>query len=130
SRQVWIFRQQTDGVRVEDDPDLLAARGIGLDEVQRALAAASSNTPVGALSGPQKAATLQADTLPTTAAGYDPLIIAYRNGAPVRLRDVARSVDSVQNDKSANWFNGTRAVTVAIFRQADANTVEVVDLIK
>src|SRR5207244_6165311 len=99
-------------------------------EVQRALAAASSNTPVGALSGPQKAATLQADTLPTTASGYGPLIIAYRNGAPVRLRDVARAIDSVQNDKSANWYNGTRTVTVAIFRQADANTVEVVDRIK
>jgi len=128
--QVIIFGQQKYAVRVQVDPDLLAIRGIGLDEVQRALAAASSNTPVGALSGPQKAATLQADTLPTTAAGYDPLIIAYRNGAPVRLRDVARAVDSVQNDKSANWFNGTRAVTVAIFRQADANTVEVVDQIK
>src|SRR5499427_4483111 len=128
--QVLIFGQQKYAVRVQVDPDLLAVRGIGLDEVQRALAAASSNTPVGALSGPQKAATLQADTLPTTGAGYDPLIIAYRNGAPVRLRDVARSLDGVQNDKSANWFNGTRAVTVAIFRQADANTVEVVDQIK
>ena len=128
--QVLIFGQQKYAVRVQVDPDLLAIRGIGLDEVQRALAAASSNTPVGGLSGPQKAATLQADTLPTTAAGYNPLIIAYRNGAPVRLHDVARSVDGVQSDKSANWFNGTRAVTVAIFRQADANTVEVVDQIK
>src|SRR2546430_579500 len=62
--QVTIFGQQKYAVRVQVDPDLLAIRGIGLDEVQRALAAASSNTPVGALSGPQKAATLQADTLP------------------------------------------------------------------
>src|SRR5215510_11452285 len=98
--------------------------------VSRNTPSASRSIPIGSLSGPQKAATLQADTLPTTAAGYDPLIIAYRNGAPVRLRDVARSVDGVQNDKSANWFNGTRAVTVAIFRQADANTVEVVNQIK
>ena len=128
--QVSIFGSQKYAVRVQVDPDLLAMRGIGLDEVQRALAAASSNTPVGALSGQQKAATLQADTQPTKASDYDPLIIAYRNGAPVRIGDVARTIDSVQNDKSANWYNGTRAITVAIFRQPDANTVEVVNQVK
>jgi HAE1 family hydrophobic/amphiphilic exporter-1 len=109
---------------------LLAMRGIGLDDVQRALAAASSTTPVGGLSGPQKAATLQADTTLTQASGYVPLIIAYRNGAPVRLGDVARVVDSVQNDKLGNWYNGKRAITVAVFRLADANTVEVVKQVK
>ena len=128
--QISIFGSQKFAVRVQVDPDLLATRGIGLDEVQRALAAASSTTPVGALSGPRKAATLQADTELTKASAYDPLIIAYRNGAPVRLGDVARAVDSVETDKSANWFNGSRAVTLAIFRQADANTVEVVNRVK
>ena len=64
------------------------------------------------------------------AAGYVALIIAYRNGAPVRLGDVATVVDSVQNDKLANWYNGKRAITIGIFRQADANTVEVVKQIK
>jgi HAE1 family hydrophobic/amphiphilic exporter-1 len=128
--QVSIFGQQKYAVRVQVDPDQLAIRGIGLDEVQRALAAASSNTPVGALSGPEMAATLQADTQRTKASAYDPLIIAYRNGAPVHLGDVARAIDGVEADKSANWFNGGRAVTVAIFRQADANTVEVVNRIR
>src|SRR5437763_2352675 len=128
--QVNIFGQQKYAIRVQVDPDLLAARGIGLDEVQRALAAASSTTPVGALNGPQKASTLQADTQLGRAAGYVPLIIAYRNGAPVRLADVARVIDSVQADKVGNWYNGGRAVTVAVFRQADANTVEVVNRIK
>src|SRR5437016_271894 len=91
--QVFTYGTQKYAIRVQVDPDLLAIRGIGLDEVQKALVAASSSTPVGALSGPQKAATLQADTQPTQASGYEPLIIAYRNGAPVRLSDVARVVD-------------------------------------
>ncbi|HEY6259508.1 MAG TPA: efflux RND transporter permease subunit [Xanthobacteraceae bacterium] len=128
--QISIFGPQKFAVRVQVDPDLLAIRGIGLDEVQRALAAASSTTPVGALSGPQKAATLQADTQPTRAAGYEPLIIAYRNGAPVRLSDVARVIDSVEANKNGNWYNGRRAITVAVSRQPDANTVEVVNQVK
>src|SRR5262249_29531569 len=110
--QVFTYGSQKYAVRIQVDPDLLAVRGIGLDEVQKTLAAASSNTPVGALHGPLKTATLQADTEMTKAAAYAPLIIAYRNGAPVRLGDVARPVDSVLNDKAANWFNGTRALSV------------------
>ena len=128
--QVSIFGVQKYAVRVQIDPDQLARRGIGLDEVQRALVAASSTTPVGGLSGLQKAATLQADTNPTQASGYLPLIIAYRNGAPVRLGDVASVIDSVQSDKLGNWYNGRRAITVAVFRQSDANTVEVVNQVR
>src|SRR5712672_1609985 len=101
-----------------------------MDEIQRAIAAASSTTPVGALSGPQKAATLQADTQLTQASGYLPLIIAYRNGASVQLSDVARVIDSVQVRESWNWYNGSRAITVAVFRQPDANTVDVVNQVK
>ena len=91
--QVSLFGAQKLAVRVQVDPDLLAIRGIGLDEVQRALAAASSNAPVGALSGPRRAATLQADTVLAKASAYDPLIIAYRNGAPVRQRCRPRRAD-------------------------------------
>jgi hydrophobic/amphiphilic exporter-1 (mainly G- bacteria), HAE1 family len=128
--QVFTYGSQKYAVRVQVDPNLLAMRGIGLDEVQKALAAASSNTPVGSLNGPQKAATLQADTELTRASAFMPLIIAYRNGAPVRLGDVARVVDSVLGDKGANWFNGERAMSVPVLRQSDANTVEVADRIK
>jgi HAE1 family hydrophobic/amphiphilic exporter-1 len=128
--QIAIFGPQKYAVRVQVDPDLLAARGISIDEVQRAVAAASSTTPVGALSGPQKAVTLQADTQMTQASGYLPLIIAYRNGAPVRLGEVAQVIDSVQVRDSWNWYNGSRAITVAVFRQPDANTVEVVNQVK
>src|SRR5262244_210104 len=87
--QVFTYGSQKYAVRVQVNPDLLAVRGIGLDEIQRTLAAASSNTPVRSLSGPLKAATLQADTELMKASAYAPLIIAYRNGAPVRLGDVA-----------------------------------------
>jgi HAE1 family hydrophobic/amphiphilic exporter-1 len=128
--QVMTYGSQKYAIRVQVDPDLLAVRGIGLDEIQKALAAATSNTPVGSLSGPQRTATLQADTELTRAAAYTSLIVAYRNGAPVRLGDVARVVDSVQNDKAANWFNGTRAMSVPVLRQPDANTVEVANRIK
>ena len=128
--QISIFGPQKYAVRVQVDPDQLARRGISLDEVQRAVAAASSITPVGALSGPQKAATLQADTELARAEGYAPLIIAYRNGAPVRLTDVAKVIDSVQVRDSWNYYNGSRAITVGIFRQPDANTVDVVNQIK
>jgi len=128
--QVFTYGSQKYAVRVQVNPDLLAVRGIGLDEIQRTLAAASSNTPVGSLSGPQKAATIQADTELTRASAYAPLIVAYRSGAPVRLGDVARIVDGVLNDKGANWFNGERAMSVPVLRQADANTVEVANRIK
>jgi hydrophobic/amphiphilic exporter-1 (mainly G- bacteria), HAE1 family len=128
--QVFTYGSQKYAVRVQVNPDLLAVRGIGLDEIQKALAAANSNTPVGSLSGPLKAATLQADTELMKASAYAPLIIAYRNGAPVRLGDVAHVIDGVLNDKGANWFNGERAMSVPVLRQADANTVEVADRIK
>jgi HAE1 family hydrophobic/amphiphilic exporter-1 len=128
--QISIFGPQKYAVRVQVDPDQLARRSISLDEVQRAVAAASSTTPVGALSGPLKSATLQADTELARAEGYAPLIIAYRNGAPVRLTDVAKVIDSVQVRDSWNWYNGSRAITVGIFRQPEANTVDVVNQIR
>jgi HAE1 family hydrophobic/amphiphilic exporter-1 len=128
--QISIFGPQKFAVRVQVDPDQLARRSISLDEVQRAVAAASSITPVGTLSGPQKAATLQADTELARAEGYGPLIITYRNGAPVRLTDIAKVIDSVQVRDSWNYYNGSRAITVGIFRQPDANTVDVVNEIK
>jgi HAE1 family hydrophobic/amphiphilic exporter-1 len=128
--QVFTYGSKKYAIRVQVDPDLLAIRGIGLDEVQKALVDATSNTPVGSLSGPQKAATLQTDTDLTKASAYESLIIAYRHGAPVRLGEVARVIDSVQSDKGANWFNGTLAMSVPVLRQSDANTVDVANRIK
>ena len=128
--QVSVFGAQKHAVRVQVDPNSLAAMGVGFDEVRDAIAGANSNKPVGSLSGPDRSVILQATDQMTEAAQYRPLIIAYRNGMPVRLGDVAKIVDSVENDKTASWFNGERSILLALQRQPDANTVQVVDAVK
>jgi hydrophobe/amphiphile efflux-1 (HAE1) family protein len=128
--QVQVFGAQKYAVRVQVDPNALAAMGIGLDQVRDAIAAANSNKPVGSLSGPRQSLTLEASGQLTEAAGYRPLIVAYRKGNPVRLGDVAQVLDSVENDKTASWLNGQRSILLAVQRQPDANTVAVVDAIK
>jgi hydrophobic/amphiphilic exporter-1 (mainly G- bacteria), HAE1 family len=128
--QVQVFGQQKYAVRVQVDPDALSARGIGIDDVRQALADTNSNAPLGTLMGDRRLLTLQATGQLEKAADYQNLIVTYRKGAPVRLGEIARIVDSVENNRIAGWLNGTRSITLAIQRQPDANTVEVVDNIK
>ncbi|HYB74379.1 MAG TPA: efflux RND transporter permease subunit, partial [Candidatus Sulfotelmatobacter sp.] len=128
--QVQVFGSQKYAVRVQADPTALAAQDIGIDEVQQAVAQQNVNQPTGTLYGPHQAFTVQATGQLTNAAAYRPLIVAYRNGAPVRLGDVGRVIDSVQTDKSASWYGDARAVILAIQRQPGTNTVKVVDAIK
>jgi HAE1 family hydrophobic/amphiphilic exporter-1 len=128
--QVQVFGQQKYAVRVRLDPRALAARGIGIDEVTSAIQRANVNLPTGLLTGTHKAFTVQATGQLMDAAAYRPLIVAYRNGSPVRLEELGNVIDSVQNDKVANWFNTTRAEVLAIRRQPGTNTVQVVDNIK
>jgi len=128
--QVQVLGAQKFAVRVQVDPDALAARGIGIDEVHKALTEANVNIPTGTLFGRHQAFTVQATGLLTKAEDFAPIIVAWRNGAPVRLRDVARVLDSVQNDKVATWFNGIRGIVLTIQRQPGYNTVQVVDDIK
>jgi HAE1 family hydrophobic/amphiphilic exporter-1 len=128
--QVQVFGAQKFAVRVQVDPQKLAAMGIGIDDIKNALASANSNTPVGSLNGPAQTFTLQATGALQQASQYKPIIIAYRNGAPIRLGDVANVIDSVQNDKTASWINGKRNIQLAVYRQPDANTVQVVDSVR
>ncbi|HLJ63755.1 MAG TPA: efflux RND transporter permease subunit, partial [Stellaceae bacterium] len=128
--QVQVFGAQKYAVRIEADPSALAARGIGLDDLQNAVAAANSSAPVGTLDGKQQGFTIEANTQLNHASDYMPVIIKYVNGAPVRVRDVAVAVDSVENTRLAAWFDGTRGAILAVLRQPDANTVDVVDSIK
>jgi len=128
--QVLIYGSQKYAVRVQIDPEAMASRNIAMDEVQKALSAASSISPLGTLSGPRQQFTIQTTGQPADAASFRPLIVAWRNGAPVRLGDIAKVIDSVENDKVAGWFNGKRAIMLAIQRQPDANTVDVVDSVK
>jgi len=126
--QVSVFGGQKYAVRVQVDPNAMAAHNVDLQTVQSAVAHATSARPIGRLMGAQ-ALTLNMSNGPTHAADYAPLIVSYRNGAPVRLRDIAEIVDSVENENVAAWYNGARTITLSVFRQPGSNTVEVVDSI-
>ena len=128
--QVTIFGSQKYAVRVQVDPRALAARGIGLDEVEQAIARANVNKPTGTLYGAHQAVNVQATGQLLDASAYRPLIVAYRNGSPVRLQEIGRVIDGVQTDKVAGWFNDERAVVLAVQRQPGTNTIEVVDAIR
>ena len=128
--QVSIWGSQKFAVRVRFDPDALAAKGIAVNEVREALARANSNSPLGTLDGPTQTFVLDASGPLARAELYKPLIVAWRNGAPVRLADVATVEDLVENDKVASWLNGRRSIILAVQRQPDANTVQVTDAVK
>jgi len=128
--QVQIYGSQKFAVRAQLNPKSLASRGIGIDEVTNAIEKANVNLPTGTLWGKEKAFTVQATGQLYNAEAYRPLIVAYRNGSPVHLEELGRVIDSVENDKVANWYNNTRSIVLAIQRQPGTNTVEVVDAIK
>ncbi len=128
--QVMVYGSQKYAVRIQLDPWALANRGIGIDEVERAVQSANVNLPTGILQGPNRAFTVKASGQLTEASAYLPVIVAYRNGAPVRLGDLGKAIDSVENDKTAAWYINRRAVILAIQRQPGTNTVEVAGAIK
>ena len=128
--QVQVFGMQKYAVRVQLDPKALAARQIGIDEVTEAIRRGNVDLPTGTLYGAHKAFTIEATGQLTRAADYRPLIVTYRNGSPVRLESLGQVIDSVQNNKTANWYNGKRGMVLAIQRQPGTNTVQVVDNIR
>jgi HAE1 family hydrophobic/amphiphilic exporter-1 len=128
--QVGVFGPQQFAVRVQVDPNKLAAYGLGIDQVEQAVAAGNVNQPLGTLYGAHQSFTIQANGQLKNAAQFRPLIVAYRNGNPVRLQEVASVIDSVQNDKVAAWFGQTRGIVLSVQRQPGVNTVAVVDEIK
>ncbi len=128
--QVQIFGAQKYAVRAQLNPKALAARSIGIDEVAAAIANGNVNLPTGTLYGAHQAFTIEASGKLNNAEAYRPLIVAYRNGSPVRLGELGRVIDSVENDKIASWYNKTRSIGLAIYRQPGTNTVEVVDSIR
>jgi HAE1 family hydrophobic/amphiphilic exporter-1 len=128
--QVAVYGSQKYAVRVQADPDALTSRGIGLDDVANAIRSSNVNLPTGTLYGPNKAFTVQADGRLQTAKAYEPIVVTYAGGAPVRLGEVAKVVDGVENDKTAAWRVDQRAVVLAIQKQPGANTVAVSDAVK
>ena len=127
---VEIYGQAHPAVRIQVDPNALAARGIGIDQVASAVRSANVNLATGTLDGPSRAAVIQADGQLTKAADYLPQIIAYHDGAPVRFSDVGKVIDSVENRWLSGLYNGKPGVTLGINRQPGANTIAVVDAVK
>ncbi|MEI6667087.1 MAG: efflux RND transporter permease subunit [Acidobacteriota bacterium] len=128
--QVNVFGSQKFAVRVDVDPHQLASRQIGIDQVAQAIASANVNRPTGTLYGPDRNYVIQASGQLLKASGYGSIAVAYRNGSPVRLSEVANVYDGVENERNAGWYNGARTIYLAIQRQPGTNTVEVVDRIK
>ena len=132
--QVQVLGAQKYAVHVQMDPHALASRQIGINEVETALKNWNVNLPTGAIIGPQRAFTLQASGQLLTADQYRPVVVAYRNGSPVRLEELGTIIDSVEDDKTASWFYkdkvNSRAIILAIQRQPGTNTIAVTDGVK
>jgi len=128
--QVQVYGSQKYAVRIRLDPNTLAARGIDIEEVRQAVGQHNVNLPTGTLYGEHRAFTVQASGQLSKAEDFRPIVVAYRNGAPVRLQELGQVIDSVQTDKLAAWYRGTRGVVLAIQRQPGTNTIQVVDSIK
>ncbi len=128
--QVDVYGSQKYAVRIELDPNLLAARNISIEEVSEAISHSSVNLPTGSITGAAQSFLIQAQGQLLDANAYRNLIVAYRNGAPIRLQEFANVYDSVENTKAASWFNNKRAIILAIQRQPGSNTIAVVDHIK
>jgi HAE1 family hydrophobic/amphiphilic exporter-1 len=128
--QVNVYGSQKFAVRIQVDPAALAARGIGIDQVGSIASAANSNVPTGALNGPKQSVLIHATGQLTDASQFEDQVVAYRNGAPVRVKDVARVIDGVENKYQASWYNGRRAIVLAIQRQPGSNTIKVVDEVR
>jgi len=125
--QVQVFGSQKYAVRLFVDPHALSKRGLGLDKVVGAIQSANSNLPSGALQGKARTYTVRSDGKLEKASDFNSLIIAYKDGMPVRFSDIGRAEDGVENEKIRSWHNGERALILAIYRQPGSNTVEVVN---
>jgi HAE1 family hydrophobic/amphiphilic exporter-1 len=128
--QVDVHGAQKYAVRVRLNPQALATRSIGIDEVEDAIQRQNVNMPTGTLNGARRVLTLKASGQLLNAEAYRPLVVAYRNGSPVLLQDLGKVIDSVENDKVASWYNDARMIFLAVQRQPGTNTIEVVDSIK
>lgn len=128
--QVNVFGSQKRAVRIQTDPNKLAALGVGFDEVAKSIQQSNVNQPTGSLSGSSQAFVVKTNGQLENAEDYQSVIVVYRNGAPIRLHQVANVVNSVENNKVAAWYNGQRGIVLAIYRQPGTNTIATIDLIK
>jgi hydrophobe/amphiphile efflux-1 (HAE1) family protein len=127
---VGIGGQQKPAIRVQVDPQALAARGIGLEDVRNIISGANVDQPKGTLNSPRQTYTLNTNDQLLKPEAYDSLILAYRNGSPVRVRDVGKAISAPENNLVAGWFNHQRAILLSVQRQPGANVVETVQRVK
>ena len=127
---VTVEGGQTRAVRLQADIGKLAGLGLSLEDVRRAVASSTVDNPKGQLDGVHQAFQIGANDQLLTADTYEATVVAYRNGAPVLLRDIGRAVDGVENAELAAWYNGTPAVILDIQRQPGANTIQVVEAVR
>lgn len=127
--QVNVYGSQKYAVRIRIDPSAIAAKGIGIDEVTSAIQQQNANLPTGTLFGSAGTYTINAPGQLRRADAYRKMIVAYRDGNPIRLEDLAEVLDSVENTRSAAWYNGERSMTIAVQRQPGANTVDIAEAI-
>ena len=128
--QVQVFGSQKYALRLYLDPAKLQSRGLTFADVINAVQSANANLPSGTLDGRNRAYTVKAPTALARAADFGDIIVAYRDGAALRIKDLGRAEDGVENDKARTWYNGTRAIVLAVQRQPGANTVEVAERIR
>ena len=128
--QVQVFGGQKFAVRVRINPEAAASRSVSASDIQNAIASAASNTPVGVMYGPKQNLTLDMGMPERSSRNFESLVVAWRNGAPVRLNEIATVTDGVENERVAGWINDTRSINLAVYRQPDANTIDVVDGIR
>jgi HAE1 family hydrophobic/amphiphilic exporter-1 len=128
--QVQVLGSQKYAVRLYVDPNALAKRGLGLDKVVSAIQGANSNLPSGSLQGKARTYTVRSDGKLQRASDFNSLVIAYKDGMPVRFADIGRAEDGVENEKIRSWHNGERALILATYRQPGSNTVDVVTTLR
>ncbi|WP_409191742.1 multidrug efflux RND transporter permease subunit [Bradyrhizobium sp. RDM4] len=128
--QVFVGGQQKPSVRIQVDPAKLVAKGLSLEDVRSQIAAATTDSPKGNIDGPRRAYTIYANDQLTQASHWQDVIVAYRNGAPLRIRDIGHAVAGPEDMKTAAWADGKRGVFLVIFKQPGANVIDTVDRIK
>lgn len=128
--QVSVYGSQKYAVRIQVDPKALVGRNVGLDEVANAVRQSNVNMPTGVLYGTHRTFTVKANGQLMNADAYRPVVVTYRNGAPVYLNEVAHVTDSVENNRVASWFNNTRGIVLSVQRQPGTNTIGIINQIR
>jgi HAE1 family hydrophobic/amphiphilic exporter-1 len=128
--QITVNGQQKPAVRLQIDPSKIAALGLGLEDVRAQVVTASTEAPKGTFDGPRQSFPVYDNDQILTAAPWNDVIVAYRNGAPVRIRDIGRAIDGAENTKLAAFSNGTPCILLAIFKQPSANVIDAVDQVR